>query len=206
MAVSPCLIKDERNSSCSPLWKQFPKKSVKKLIIYWKSNLSVHSYCPLFSYINPRLLDRHRVSRGIMCELEVSVLSTFRKNDRKKNSTHNQVVSFPWRWLSAVKRTLIELFRSSITAPPQGRVPRQAWCLRLHLRYTHAQNKQTKKKKKDTNTPLENYLIGMLSHWITAEEKKKTKEHRGGDGEWCWTTATVYSTAWKVDPATYHQK
>ena len=69
------------------------------------------------------------------------------------------MVSFPWRWLSAVNRTLIELFRSSITAPPQGRVPRQAWCLRLHLRYTHAQNKQTKKKNRH------NYTTGKLSDW-----------------------------------------
>ena len=69
------------------------------------------------------------------------------------------MVSFPWRWLSAVKRTLIELFRSSITAPPQRRVPRHAWCLRLHLRYTHAQNKQTKKKKRHK------YTTGKLSDW-----------------------------------------
>ena len=37
----------------------------------------------------------------------------------------------------------------------------------------HTCTKQTdKEKKKDTNTPLENYLIGVLSHWIPAEEKK----------------------------------
>lgn len=37
----------------------------------------------------------------------------------------------------------------------------------------HKTNRQ--RKKKDTNTPLENYLIGVLSHWIPAEEKKKPR-------------------------------
>ena len=34
----------------------------------------------------------------------------------------------------------------------------------------HKTNRQ--RKKKDSNKPLENYLIGVLSHWIPAEEKK----------------------------------
>ena len=50
---------------------------------------------------------------------------------------------------------------------------------------THMHKTNRQRKKKDTNTPLENYLIGVLSHWIPAEEKKEKNQ---------------------VNPATYHQK